>query len=756
MKEHVKFLVISSLVVALFQYSSPINFNANSIPQTSLSETEEWVLDRILSGEIADLSISFEEDKRVLSARFIEELLTDPTLGDKIPRQGIRIYNAKFIDNIDINNADVQHEVWLIKCRFEQEIDFGDSHFHKDLILNDSQFTGNASFYGLKVDGNLYIISSRFSGDVSLYFAQISDSLIADDIEFLDPQSYLSFLGLEVGNTASFENAQFYGEADFSYSKYGIRLLLNEAHFHNDVTFNTMTAGLYAFYCNAIFNGEVDFIASTIGKSLLFSDAVFTNPDTTIQFDYLEVGESMYLWDTVFNGGADFFSIQIQHDLYADGVQFTNNESFINFSNASIGYSTMFKKALFAGKVHFRRASIGTFVDFTDSHFTNSDFGPQFDYITIGNSIYLKKTEFSGEVNFGGSYIGADFIGSNALFSGQSISLNLSEAEVGEILWLDYASFGGDISLEDSRFHDVIIWGKDPDARINEIDLSRTKIGRDFRIKDVSLQEFIAPSLESSGNTLFTNLSVINKADLENSNFNTLRLNKVSWPASEENFLLGGLTYNRIIIDNVPPTEGWRSLLQFLNQASYDAQIYSNLEDYLDQEGNSAAADKIYVEQQRREKQELLHWSSLSWWWHGFLDIFVFYGRSPGRVFFWGLLIVLIGSLIFREESMTYSPDRDNRFFFLNLYQHRRRRPHTASSPVIKRERYHARSTFIAFWYSLDLFLPIIDLKMEKMWLPKPGHRIIDRFRDHYRRIHIILGWFSVSIGLLAIAGIIK
>ena len=56
----------------------------------------------------------------------------------------------------------------------------------------------------------------------------------------------------------------------------------------------------------------------------------------------------------------------------------------------------------------------------------------------------------------------------------------------------------------------------------------------------------------------------------------------------------------------------------------------------------------------------------------------------------------------------------------------------------------YAKQPFSPFWYSLDLFLPLIDLHAARYWIPKPG-AAITRF---YSRVHILLGWIFVPLFL--------
>jgi hypothetical protein len=55
-------------------------------------------------------------------------------------------------------------------------------------------------------------------------------------------------------------------------------------------------------------------------------------------------------------------------------------------------------------------------------------------------------------------------------------------------------------------------------------------------------------------------------------------------------------------------------------------------------------------------------------------------------------------------------------------------------------------------WYSLDLFIPYIDLGVASKWRPKPKETKV----VVYSRIHLILGWLVLPIALFAISGLIR
>ena len=59
---------------------------------------------------------------------------------------------------------------------------------------------------------------------------------------------------------------------------------------------------------------------------------------------------------------------------------------------------------------------------------------------------------------------------------------------------------------------------------------------------------------------------------------------------------------------------------------------------------------------------------------------------------------------------------------------------------------------YYAFWYSLGLFLPVVNLQTTELWKPKAECN----FLRHYMRVHILLGWIFIPIVVAAITGLIK
>jgi hypothetical protein len=169
--------------------------------------------------------------------------------------------------------------------------------------------------------------------------------------------------------------------------------------------------------------------------------------------------------------------------------------------------------------------------------------------------------------------------------------------------------------------------------------------------------------------------------------------------------------------------------LQFL-LSKYDAVFYADLESWFRTHGYPDEADKIFIAKKRAERQQ----GCTNFWhqcdrgafvWSLFQDALAGYGKRLENLLYWSLGFLIIGTLVFwKKDGMRLKDEK----------------------AVAHAPKYHA------FWYSLDLFLPIIKLGEADVWTPKDDRR----WANLYRKVHIIIGSLFVPIGLAAWTGIIK
>jgi hypothetical protein len=266
-----------------------------------------------------------------------------------------------------------------------------------------------------------------------------------------------------------------------------------------------------------------------------------------------------------------------------------------------------------------------------------------------------------------------------------------------------------------------------------DLDLSGSVIQGTLIIEGVVLKDFGAKFLTVEGPMFLKDLSFNDKVNLEHSSLKILYLCGVS--PLPKNSKVFGMTYRYISAKGYssPETVGHDSgkciekmdqseLVKLPDQAQFKPSVYTDLEAFFMRQGRFDEADEVFVGMKTKERD--LAGLTMHGAWNWLLHITVNHGRNPERAFGIGMVIIVIGYIVFRKDRM------------------RLREPPDPEDPP----------KYNAFWYSFDLFLPLIDLNVSSVWVPKNTHpRVL-----HYMRAHMILGFILIPIGLAAFTGIIS
>jgi hypothetical protein len=418
-----------------------------------------------------------------------------------------------------------------------------------------------------------------------------------------------------------------------------------------------------------------------------------------------------------------FMNAEIAGQFQTDGTQFVDASQGAVFDGMKVGGAALFNRDVFSGPVSFITADVGGQFQAEAAQFNDPLQPASFNGLQVGNIAWFNKAVFAGPADFRGASVVGQFWADEARFENAQQTATFKGMKVDNAAFFRNTTFAGPTSMGDAVVLDLFIDGAQNAAAAPTplLDLSRTVVRRDLRIENLRLRELIATSIRVEGLAYLGGLQIEDTADLEHGTFLALTLHDVVWPAQPANFRLNGVTYQLLNVEKIPDPRA--ELLEMANRSAYSTQVYAGLEAYFRQQGDVAWANNVYVAQRRRERAENLAWVSMDWWWNGFLDAFVLYGRGPGRALLWAAFVVVAGWAIFRRKDGM--------------------RPRGPALPT---------GDFWAFWYSLDLFLPFLDLQVANQWEPRSDRRLA----RHYVRVHALLGWVLVPIGLLAVTGIIK
>ncbi|HJR82049.1 MAG TPA: hypothetical protein VJ821_18390 [Anaerolineales bacterium] len=721
------FVLIGILIASL---ALPSKAFAQSGDLTPNPAAEQWVLEQIALGNIANLQNQFpNEEDRVLRGDFMVELLENPAI--EIPRYGIDIRNAVFDGPLDLQYLTVDYPLWLVDCKFNDGLYLYQSHFTRDL----------------------YLRGSTFSAVVDLAFSKIDGNLVADDAKFLDVEQGADFNSIRVDGLVALQEAEFAGPVDFIGAQIGITFDAEGASFNNkeeSAVFDSMRVNGGVFLQGAKFWGPVSFIAARVESTFDARESSFKNKENPAIFNSMIVGGSLFLQNVEFAGAVNFAYTQIGRSFEANKAHFQNKERPASFNSMKVNGPVFLTEAEFEGPVDFIRAQIGSNLAANDVRFNNQDNDKQveFESMKVEGHVFLNRTVFAGPVSFRFVEIQNNFDASNAEFQSKDSGPNFNNMIVRQAATFVGTKFQKDADFNNAVFLDLIILGEaSAPIQISDLHLSQTLIERELYLESVEIQNLYSGSLVVRGLTNIRKVSFLNSADFENSQFGNLYVENVNWPEGLANINLGGMSYQNIEMILEADGDAWEELIELVDRSAYNAQAYTTLENYFLQQGYADRADEVYIAYKKREFKEALSRFSMGWWSNLFLWS-VGYGRKPGFVLIGALLFIIVGWLfVFRKpEGM------------VSLSKHEIIGPKVGNHGTLSRKipmrviSSQHEIPYNPFWYSLDLFIPFIDLGFDDKWSPRPNRK----WAIAYAKLHMLAGWVLLPIGLLAITGVIK
>jgi len=253
----------------------------------------------------------------------------------------------------------------------------------------------------------------------------------------------------------------------------------------------------------------------------------------------------------------------------------------------------------------------------------------------------------------------------------------------------------------------------------DNVSLTQATVDRDLEITGLRLNSLLASGLTVKETAFFSVEAKV--VDLSFSTFNTLDWDLRTRPATTD---LSGISFRTLLVHPYPDSHpSTASALHFLKNSNFSASAFSAYQTQLRDRGEDIEAQRVYVAMREKMRhQDWTHWFS---WPLGIVSLFQQYvlgfGRSPVPPVLWSFAFTIFGMFVFRDPS-TMEPKVDK--------------------PV----------DFSSAWYSVELFLPIVDLGVAKEWRPKSS----DKWRVGYARVHQMAGWILIPVALAAFTGVVK
>ncbi len=179
--------------------------------------------------------------------------------------------------------------------------------------------------------------------------------------------------------------------------------------------------------------------------------------------------------------------------------------------------------------------------------------------------------------------------------------------------------------------------------------------------------------------------------------------------------------------------------LELQDPERFSTQPYEQFIHLYRSQGLERQAKRFGIEKQRALRKHG-NLPLLSKFWNWLLGLFIDNGYSPEKAILWMLVPIALGTILF------------NTAFDQGLMTRTQGQVTFVEDELEVEVPY---PTFTPLAYSLDAFIPIVNLHQESYWLPN-NSITGGAYYLYYYWLHIGMGWFLTSLAVAAISGIVK
>lgn len=704
----------------------------------NLTKAEESLFRAVAQGKIADYRDKNKENndpknagkwgnERLIRGKCVEWLCTDNEAMELVTHTGIQVIGVRIDEKLDLQFIKIPFPLIFCECSILSGIKL--QHARIRMLSLQGTHTGLIRADGVDVEGSILLRNVKALGGVFLIGATIGGELSCKGGEFINRNGpALTCNSAKVSQNILLDDGfKAEGEVDLGGATIGGQLNCSSGEFNNPkgtaLNGDTLKViGNVSLRNGFEANGEVNLRGADIEGQLSCIRGIFINPNGMAFIgDSLKVEESILLANGFkAEGEVRLTGATIGGQLSCNNAQFINpGGNAIIADELNVAGNVFFSGGFKAeGKVHLHRTTIGGDLNCDGGQFVNPK-GEAIDGYSLavkGNVFFRNGFKAEGEVYLVGVTIG----GQLACTGGQFINpdgkaLNADSIKVDKHVFLT-----GHFKAE------------------GNVDFVGAEIAGSFQWRKVDSPEKVTLDLR------FATIGILNDE-------------QGSWPEKGKLFL-HGLVYDKI--DNTAPRDAGSRIAWLRLQKDFEPQTYEQLAAVMNAAGKREVARKVLIarEDDRVQFTKMTFCERLL---HKLFGFILDYGYFRWKPLLWGFLCIAMGSAFFRigywggvitPHSESAYVERDTGIVVPGDGDHQ-------LSDVYPR--------FNFFVYSVDTFVPLIDLHQAKYWLPNAnlGHELFNikglvlntgGLMRLCFWIHIAFGWILTTLLVAGLTGLVR
>jgi hypothetical protein len=535
-------------------------------------------------------------ESRILRSSFLETILLKDKYRSALTRLGVRITGARFTDTVDLQNAELGHDLWLDRSLLEKGVNLEAVETRRRMAFDSSKILGTFNAAGSRISEDLSMYQTEFSDDVDLSRAQVGNLLFLRG----STVASINMNGLSVGKALFMDGKAQFKEINLIRAHIAETLDLSSSTVTGKLNMNGLGVGQGLFMGDKANFEEIDLGVAHIGGVLDLSSATVAG---LLNLNQIHVDQALFMGNEAQFKEINLISAHIGGSLDLSSSSVTG---MLNMNGISVDQVLILRdKALFEE------------IDLRGAHTEQLDLSSS----TVAgmlnmNQIHVDQAVFMGnKANFAEIDLTVAHIGGQLVLDGSTVTGKLAAdyIDVGQTMTLGYgATFTDEIDLRSAKLgQDLYLSGG---AFYKNVDLSGTQIGGVLGLE--SAQWLGSATLDLTG-------AAAGGIDLSH-----------SWP---DRIYLNEFTYRNL--SNISPNISQQAETWFRKQ-DYAPQPYEQLAGVLQANGLIGDATAIRYAGKERERRAA---SGLRWVWLFLLNYSIGFGYHLEYAFAWALGFVLLG-----------------------------------------------------------------------------------------------------------------
>ena len=390
---------------------------------------------------------------------FLRWLVTDTEATDLVEARGVRVWNARIREVLDLRGCQIPTRVEFRYCSFAEQINLISTEL-LSLYVRDSTLQKGMEASRARLHGPLFLQNVAVDGPLSFSFTTVEGEFYLGDATLSSSGVALSLRGAAVSNDICLKpNLKCSGQISLFGISVGGHIDLSGAKLTYSETAvsldNAKVRGNVLLARNFESNGRVSMLGAEIGgqlncigAKLKYTDTELSTSKDGLTLEQATIHGSVFLSSAFESSGRlNMLGVEIGGQLNCTGAKLTTSKEALSLEQATIrGGVVMMDPFESAGTINLRGSDIDVGLNCTGAKFNALESAVVLDQVKVRGAVFLRDIQCAGQIRMLAAEI-YELDCKGAKFKATGTALELSQTKIGGKVVLDGFETSGKVSM---------------------------------------------------------------------------------------------------------------------------------------------------------------------------------------------------------------------------------------------------------------------------------------------------------------------